>query len=619
MRLSLRAKFLYPTLALLVLGMGITTVFSMVTTNRAMERNAAAQVSQLAGSTAKMLGSWMEARRRDLSLWSREVTYRLALEEPDYLPIKLSADKFHDLIKKYPFVQEVFLANSRGEVIASSAYDRVKADAVEKPLYSLAGAGFFLAGMQGRPAVSPAYKSPRTGRIVLSLVEPVRLKGKTLGLLGAVVDLSFFCDRFVRPVKVGSRGYLYLVDQKGRLLCHPDASLILKFNLREFGFGRRIMARRSGLERYEFQGVPKIVGFARDPVTGWRVAAAADYDDLMAAARKLGLTNGLLALGVMLLGVVLVCLAARAITRPVDAILDQLHEGSKVVAGAAGKVSDNSQSLAAGAAEQAAALENSSSSLEEIASLARENALNCQEADELMRQAARDTAQAEKIIGRLEETMAHLKEVSSQTVFIVQSIDEIAFQTNILALNAAVEAARAGEAGAGFAAVAEEVRNLAQRTSEASRQTEELINLNLEAMQQGAEMVEQTCASFQAVQSSANRAAELVSQIALAGGQQSRGIESINKAVGEMGRVTQLNAVGAEESAATARELSGQMERMYSLVDRLVLLVGERAAGPNGSGGRKAAADSPARDGRPSVASPPQLSPPAGSRLLEPA
>lgn len=610
MRLSLRAKFLYLTLTLLILGMGVTTVFSMATADRAMEKSAAVQVEQLARSTAKTLGSWMEARRRDLYLWSRNVTCRMALEEPDYLPTKLAADRFRELIKEYPFIQEVFLADSRGEVIASSAYKRVKANPVEKPLYSIAGADFFPAGMRGRSSASAAYKSSRTGNIVLSLAEPVRLKDKTLGLLGAVVNLDFFCDHFVRPVKVGGKGYLYLVDQTGRLLSHPDPSTILKLNLNEFSFGRRIMARQGGLEKYEFRGASKIVGFALDPATGWRAVAAADYDDLMAAARKLGYTNGLLALGVLLLGAASVHRASRAITKPVGNILDQLHQSSRVVAGAAGAASGDSQRLAAGAAQQAASLENSSSALEEISSLAKENAANCREADEMMRQAARDAAQAEKAMGRLEGAMDRLKEVSAQTATIVQSINGVAFQTNILALNAAVEAARAGEAGAGFAAVAEEVRSLAQRTADAAAQTEELIKLNLEVMHQGADMVEETCASFQTVRSSADRGAELVSRIVAASSRQSQGIESINLAVAEMDQMTQLNATGAEKSAAAAQALNGQMERMHSLVNRLVRLVGERGADANG------AAPSPTRGARPAAPSPLRISPGAGGGLL---
>ena len=143
-----------------------------------------------------------------------------------------------------------------------------------------------------------------------------------------------------------------------------------------------------------------------------------------------------------------------------------------------------------------------------------------------------------RIVGSTEETQK-----------IIKTIDEIAFQTNLLALNAAVEAARAGEAGAGFAVVAGEVRNLALRAAEAAKNTSNLIEDIVGNIRGGAALVETTEQDFKRVADNSSKAVNLVAEISGASREQSQGIEQINTAVTEMNNVTQTNAAGAEELA----------------------------------------------------------------------
>ena len=207
------------------------------------------------------------------------------------------------------------------------------------------------------------------------------------------------------------------------------------------------------------------------------------------------------------------------------------------------KVSHDLKDSAAG---QAAAIEETSASLDEISSMTRQNADNTTEADKLMTSAKAAIQKANASMEGLTASMKAITQASEQTQKIVKSIDEIAFQTNLLALNASVEAARAGEAGAGFAVVADEVRNLAVRAKDSARDSSQLIDNIVQKVKGGESYVETTSAVFNDVTSSSDKVASLMAEIAVASKEQSQGIEQINRAIADISNTTQQNAGNAE-------------------------------------------------------------------------
>lgn len=209
-----------------------------------------------------------------------------------------------------------------------------------------------------------------------------------------------------------------------------------------------------------------------------------------------------------------------------------------------------SQTLSDAASQQAAAIEETSSSLDELASMTKQNAGNAAEADRLMSLGKDKTAKTQISMAQLSDAMEEIVVSSEQSQKIIKTIDEIAFQTNLLALNAAVEAARAGETGAGFAVVADEVRNLAMRAAEAAKTTSNHIENIVNKVKEGAAMVATTYQDFQQVADNRSKVVNLVGDIASASKEQSLGIEQINKAAADMNDVTQKNAASAEELAA---------------------------------------------------------------------
>jgi|GEM_PF-387682 len=216
-----------------------------------------------------------------------------------------------------------------------------------------------------------------------------------------------------------------------------------------------------------------------------------------------------------------------------------------------GVVEESAVQLAEGASEQASAVEETSSSIEEISSMMHKNTENTIEVNKLMGNTEEILVKADTSMKDLIRSLEETSVASDDIGKIIKTIQEIAFQTNLLALNAAVEAARAGEAGAGFAVVAEEVRNLAMRSAEAAQNTEELIENIVKKIKHGTDLVGTTDEQYREVAESTHKVTDLISEITAAIQEQSDGIRQVNKAISEIDKVAQNGAASAEELSSS--------------------------------------------------------------------
>lgn len=273
-------------------------------------------------------------------------------------------------------------------------------------------------------------------------------------------------------------------------------------------------------------------------------------------------------------GSVLGWLITRSILKPIGRIIKGLGSSAYEVAVAADMLSSASLELAEGSSRQAAAIEETSSSLEEMASMTKQNAQNANHANALMLEISRVVDESSAAMADLTDSIREISRSSEDTQKIVKTIDEIAFQTNLLALNAAVEAARAGEAGAGFAVVAEEVRNLAMRAADAARNTGGMIEETVKRIKNSSELVSKANNAFAKVVEGSRKIGQLIDEIDAASQQQAQGIDQVRRAAAEMDKVTQQNAATAEESASGSETMNSQADHMKGFVEDLLVLVG---------------------------------------------
>jgi methyl-accepting chemotaxis protein len=274
-----------------------------------------------------------------------------------------------------------------------------------------------------------------------------------------------------------------------------------------------------------------------------------------------------------LVGCVGVVLVRRVTKQLSEAIMD-LRDSADQVDAAAGQISISSQSLAQGACEQAASLEQTSASSVEMSSMTRRNAENSRQATKFMNEVSEQVGEANKKLADMTISMHEIGASGTRISKINRVIDEIAFQTNILALNAAVEAARAGEAGAGFAVVADEVRNLAQRSAQAAKDTAELIEDSIGKSGEGSAKLGGVAVAIQAITEAAGKVRLLVDEVESSSQEQAQGVEQISKAVLQMERVTQKSAASAEQSASASEELIAQSKTLMAVVGQLQEMVG---------------------------------------------
>jgi methyl-accepting chemotaxis protein len=605
MKWNLKNKFIVPMVALIVIGMGVSTTISYFKARDALKATIIDSVKQIASNTSEMVVSWVQDRKLDVTTWSKQDLLKTAIQDTTVgEAARKSANLWlADLKQEYKYYESLNVAGASGLLIASANPEIVGKVSVKDRDY-------FHTAMKGEIAVSDVVQSKVTGNPVFVIACPIRDKGGVKGVFFGVVDVGSFSHKFVDPVKIGETGYAYIYDQRGLVIAHPkDKKLILDLNMNDLSFGKEMVAKGSGFIEYEWKGVTKTVAFKKDELMGWTVGAGANNAELLAPAKSLGIVNLALALVVVGIAVAVMLFLVRAMTKPINNAVERLKdiaqgEGDltqrlevttrdeigematwfntflqnqqamiKDIADNARTLSKSSAELASISQQMASDADASSGRSNTVAAAAEEMSTNVNSVAAAMEQAATNlnmvasaTEQMTASVGEIAQKSEKAREITGRAVSkaqgtsrkvedlgnatqaiskVTEVITEISEQTNLLALNATIEAARAGEAGKGFAVVANEIKVLAKQTAEATLE----IKKQIEGVQGS---TRETVTEISEISDVINRVDEIVSAIAAAVEEQSVTTREISESIAQASSgIQEVNTNVAQSSEVT--------------------------------------------------------------------
>ncbi|MFA5258074.1 MAG: methyl-accepting chemotaxis protein, partial [Opitutales bacterium] len=345
----------------------------------------------------------------------------------------------------------------------------------------------------------------------------------------------------------------------GNIVAYADARLEMA------ALFERVRASMGAMETALQVRIPQIRGYMEKRVSGARDKNILVQESMRKSVRLFLGLSALLILAVL----VLVVRTARRILGVMRVTMAGLDASSAQVYAASAELAASSSHLAQGASGQAAAIQDTMHSLDEMSAVTNRNAAGAEAARAGVRKSMEAGLRGMQSMQAMLRAMEKINESSTQTAQIVKSIENIAFQTSLLALNASVEAARAGESGRGFAVVAEEVRMLARRSAEAARASARTVLEAQSHTQAGVLAVGELRGTFDIIHASVGEVSAMVEQVADASRNQIAGIGQIASSSRQVGELGQTTASSAEQTAAASEELSSQSQLLARVVQDL--------------------------------------------------
>ena len=604
-KLSLKFKLITIFILIGLIPFGVIALISWNNSKNEIEKQIIDKLQAVQQIKTNQLQSFFEERKGDISVLSENQTLRDALKEYEagfaqggitsgpWKEADATYGEFFELyVDEYNYY-DLFLIDSSGDVI----YTVSKEDDF--------GENVLTGSLRNTPLAQAFDQAARRTAIIdfqwYSISEePAAFISKTvqdknrqtLGVLVYQLSLDSINAIMQERSGMGETGETYLVGEdklmrSDSFLDPQNHNVVASFKNPSVGSVnteavRRALAGQSGVDIItDYNGNPVLSAYNPIQIDGftWVILSEQDESEAFASVNQLTMLILIISVVTVVLVLIIAFLFANSIEKPISQIVDNLFESADQVASASEELSSASQQLAEGSSEQASSLEETSATLDESNSMLQQTADNTSKATEISHIAASASEKGSNQMREMMSSMQQIRDSSGELSKIIKVIDDIAFQTNLLSLNAAVEAARAGEAGAGFAVVAEEVRNLAQRSAKAAQDTTEIIEKNVKMSESGVIVAQKVQEALQEINTQSEELSKLIDQINVASKEQSQGIGQINQAMSQMEQVTQQNAANAEETASSSEEMSAQAETLNDIVIRLnALIKSEKAA-----------------------------------------
>lgn len=559
---------------------------------------------QISNARASELGEWFQSRQIEM--------YDLANSEE----LKsMNSEKYGKYLKKIfekkqEFYELLFVVDTSGNTWSTAG-----------PLANLSDRDYVKKILNSETELfvsKDIYISRATGNYIFTVAHAIKNdEEKVIGIIAGTADLKKLSET-ISNIKIGENGYAWIVDGNFTIAAHKKNELIGKLNFKEGinqGFkgleslAKKMMNNNSGIEEMNVNGLGKAYAFyTKIPNSpSWFLGITSSEKDNKKEINKILFYFIIIFFIIILFIVIVSTFISTQISKPImhivsqfknlasgdlttevniktgdeleiladnfniftfklENIISEIKEGAKIISISSNEINNANQNLAEKTTTQAAALEETSATMEEMSSIIINNTSKTEDADKMMLYTAKKSEEIETLSLKLNHSIEDISTSSKKIENIINVIDEIAFQTNLLALNAAVEAARAGDQGRGFAVVAVEVRNLAQRSSKASKEIKELIVESVTKVEQGTKFVDQTIHSIKEIVVEVKKGSNIIADITSSAKEQMTGIEQINKSIIDLDEVTQTNAGIAEETSASTNLLSNKAQEFFKLI-----------------------------------------------------
>ena len=613
MKLNLRNKFLFPTLLLVIIGMGISTAVSYIKSKSAIESLIENNMTEFSNQSVIQLDSWIAGIKEEINILSEEDSYQSNLstmQMTDTENINFADEISSELtqeVEMSEYYEFIGVADKKGQIAFKS--DKLSIDDVS-------GKDFFKSSIKGGVYISDVFKS-ETGSEPVFIVSTamygieefgVKTTSEIIGVIYAIIDLNYFVERYLDTINVGETGYSYIYNTEGLVVAHSDDSLMFNLSLKDHDFGRDMIEQKEGTMTYTFNDLESLVSYRTLDNVGWGIAIGVGIDEVFAPIKNVGFVSLIIALVVaVLLAIGMWLMSDFLITKPISKVVEGLRdiaegEGDltrRLETGSDDEVGELSKwfntfmeklhAIIKEIGGNSGTLNASSNDLSRLSSQMSENADNMSSKSNTVASAA------EEMSSNINSVAAAMEQASTNMSLVATSAEEMTSTINEIAQNSEKARSITGEAvsqaddatqkidelGRG----AQEIGKVTETITEISEQTNLLaLNATIEAARAGEagkgfavvanEIKELARQTAEATQDIKDRIEDIQNSTSGAVTQ----VQEISRVINDVNEIVSTIATAVEEQSVTTKEIAGNVSQASSGIQEVSENVAQSSA-----------------------------------------